>query len=445
VSAEEINFDGLVGPTHNYAGLSEGNLASARNANITSRPRDAALQGLAKMQRLRALGLSQGVLPPHERPNISWLRSLGFTGADGEVWAQVWKSQPTVARAALAASAMWAANAGTISPSADCADGRLHASVANLQTMLHRVLEAEQTERTLRRLLPDERHFAVHSALLPHEALSDEGAANHMRMAGAQGDAGVEIFIYGRRVSETKAGFPARQTLEASEAIARRHALNPARTVFARQAPQAIDAGAFHNDVVAVAHEHVLFHHEDAFADKAALYADIRAKAQGFEPVFVEVPRARVGLDDAVTSYLFNSQLLRLPGASALTLIAPTEVRENNKTAAVVEEMIAAPNAAIGQVEYVEVRESMRNGGGPACLRLRIVMTPAERAAAAQGFFLDDALASKLEAWIKTHYREELAPADLGDPSLVNETQRALDELTRILPLGGDFYPFQRG
>jgi succinylarginine dihydrolase len=396
------------------------------------------------MQRLRALGLSQGVLPPHERPNIAWLRSLGITGSDGEVWERGWKGEPTIARAALAASAMWAANAATISPSADCADRRLHATVANLQTMLHRILEGEQTERTLRRLLPDAARFAVHTALLPHDALSDEGAANHMRMAGGAGAPGVEIFVYGRKASETKAGFPARQTLQACQAIARSHGLDPARTVFARQASQAIDAGAFHNDVVAVAHEQVLFHHEDAFADKDTLYSEVRAKAQGFEPVFVEVPRARVGLDDAVSSYLFNSQLLRLPGASSLTLIAPTEVRENNKTASVVEDMIGEPGAAIGRVEYVEVRESMRNGGGPACLRLRIEMTADERAAAAQGFFLDDALAVKLEAWIKAHYRDELAPGDLGDPSLVTETQAALDELTRILPLGGDFYPFQR-
>lgn len=444
LGAEEINFDGLIGPTHNYAGLSEGNLASARNANMVARPRDAALQGLAKMQGLRALGLSQGVLPPHERPNIKWLRSLGFTGTDGQVWERAWRSEPTIARAALAASAMWAANAATISPSADCADGRLHATVANLQTMLHRILESEQTERTLRRLLPDDARFAVHPALLPHDALSDEGAANHMRMTANAGAPGVEIFVYGRKASETKAGFPARQTLEACQAIARSHVLAASRAIFAKQSPEAINAGAFHNDVVAVAHEHVLFHHEDAFADKAALYAEIRAKAQGFEPVFVEVPSARVGLDDAVTSYLFNSQLLRLPGASTLTLIAPTEVRENNKTAVVVEEMIAAPNAEIGGVEYVEVRESMRNGGGPACLRLRIVMTPEERAASAQGFFLTDAVAAQLETWIKKHYREELAPDDLGDPALVGETQSALDELTRILPLGGDFYPFQR-
>jgi len=443
--AVEINFDGLVGPTHNYAGLSEGNLASARNANMIARPREAALQGIAKMRRMRALGLHQGVLPPHERPNIGWLRSLGFSGRDGEVWEKAWRAEPMIARAALAASAMWAANAATISPSADTEDGVLHATVANLQTMLHRVMEAEQTERTLRLLMPEQSsRFQVHSALPAHDSLSDEGAANHMRMAADAGAPGVEIFVYGRGASEARTGFPARQTLEASRIIARSHRLTDPHVVFARQAPQAIDAGAFHNDVVAVAHEHVLFHHEDAFADTGALYGGVRAKARGFEPVFVQVPRAGVGLNDAVTSYLFNSQLVRLPGATSLTLIAPTEVRENNRTAAYVAEMMAQSNAAIGAVEYVEVRESMRNGGGPACLRLRIVMTAQERAAAEQGFFLTETLADQLEAWALTHYREELAPNDLGDPSLVVEVQTALDELTRILPLGADFYPFQR-
>jgi succinylarginine dihydrolase len=443
MSAEEINFDGLVGPSHNYAGLSEGNLASTRNRDLVARPREAALQGLDKMRRLRALGLSQGVLPPHERPNIAWLRSLGFAGTDRQVWERAWAGEPALARAALAASAMWAANAATVSPSADCADGRLHASVANLRTMLHRSLEAEQTERTLRSLLPDHARFAVHAALTPHDALSDEGGANHMRLAASAGAPGVEIFVYGREAGEPRLGFPARQTLEASRALARRHGL--ARAVFARQASEAIEAGAFHNDVVAVAHEQVLFHHQDAFGDTRALYAEVRAAAKGlFEPVFVEVPRPSVGLSDAVSSYLFNSQLVRLPGANALTLIAPSEVRENNRAAAFVRELCAAPGAPIAAVEFVEVRESMRNGGGPACLRLRVVMNDAERAAASKGFFLDEALAGKLEAWIRAHYREELAPADLGDPALVDETQRALDELTRILPLGGDFYPFQR-
>jgi succinylarginine dihydrolase len=439
----DVNFDGLVGPTHNCAGLSDGNLAATRNRDTIARPKAAALEGLAKMRRLTALGVPQGVLPPHDRPDIGWLRELGFTGTDAEVWERAWREEAPIARAAIDASAMWVANAATVSPSADCADGRLHASVANLQTMLHRSLEAEQTERALRRIFSNERHFMVHPALPAHGSLSDEGAANHMRMSN--GGAGVEIFVHGRTADESRDGFPARQTLEASRALARRHRLDPERTMFARQARKAIDAGGFHNDVVAVAHDNVLFHHEHAFADRDALYAELRQKARDlFEPVFVEVPADRVSLGSAVASYLFNSQLVREPGAATLTLVAPAEVRENLDTATMVAEITARPDSPIGRVEYVDVRESMKGGGGPACLRLRVSMNDAERAAATDGFLLDDHLAGRLEAWVRGHYRDEIAPADLADPALLDETRAALDELTRILPLGGNFYPFQR-
>ena len=37
-----------------------------------------------------------------------------------------------------------------------------------------------------------------------------------------------------------------------------------------------------------------------------------------------------------------------------------------------------------------------------------------------------------------------LTVADLADPSLIVEARTALDELTAILDLGSDFYPFQR-
>jgi succinylarginine dihydrolase len=445
IRAEEVNFDGLVGPTHNYAGLSEGNLASARNKDMIARPRAAALQGLAKMRRLMELGLKQGVLAPQERPNVSWLRTLGFSGSDRDVWTKAWAADQRLARTAVAASSMWAANAATVSPSADCADGRLHVSVANLHTMLHRAQEAEGTARALARIFPDPAHAALHAPLTAHDDFADEGAANHMRLAAGHGAPGVEIFVYGRAASEAREpGFPGRQTLEASQAVARRHALDPARACFVRQSRKAIDAGAFHNDVVAVAHENVLFFHADAFADRDGALHEMRAKAKGlFDPVFIEISADALPLEDAVSSYLFNSQLVRLPGETRLALIAPNEVRENNRTAGLVSEMIAS-GAAIGHVEFVEVRESMRNGGGPACLRLRIVLTEEERAAARQGFFLDGEKADALGRWIETHYREELDPGDLADPNLVDETQRALDELTRILPLGGDFYAFQR-
>lgn len=442
----EINFDGLVGPTHNYAGLSEGNLAATKNEGLVSRPRAAALQGLAKMRGLMAMGLAQGVLPPQERPNIRFLRTLGFSGSDETVWIRAAAEAPRLARAAVSASSMWAANAATVSPSADCADGRVHVTPANLLTMLHRAQEPEGTRRALKALLGDEGRFAVHEPLPAHADFADEGAANHMRLATAHDQPGVEIFVYGRAPQEARArGFPARQTKATGEAIARGHGLDPKRVVHLRQSAKAIDAGAFHNDVVAVSHETTLFHHADAFEDRDGAYAAIRAAAEGlFEPRFVETPDSAVPLAEAVSCYLFNSQIVRAPDAAKQTLIAPTETRESNRAGAYLAVLLADPESPIGAVEYVEVRESMRNGGGPACLRLRIAMTEAERAAAAQGFFLTEALADALEAWIVRHYREELAPADLADPALIGETRAALDALTRILPLGGGFYDFQR-
>jgi succinylarginine dihydrolase len=441
----EVNFDGLVGPTHNYSGLSEGNVASKRNEGRLARPRAAALQGLGKMRLMMEMGLPQGVLPPHERPYTPYLRTLGFGGSDRAVWEAAWRAEPAIARSAIAASPMWTANAATVSPSADCADGRLHASTANLSTMAHRALEADVTERVLRRLLPDEGRFMVHPALPAHPNFSDEGAANHMRLAASAAAPGVEVFVYGRVASEPWRGpFPARQTLEACHAIARRHALSPARTLFIRQSAEAIAAGAFHNDVVAVSGRDCLFHHEQAFEPGALESAlDAAAAACGFSPRIVTAPAALVSLEDAISSYVFNAQLVDAPGANGLTLIAPQDAAENASVKAYLNGLVAS-DAPIGAVRFLDLRESMRNGGGPACLRLRIEMTERERAAAAKGFFLTPALADELEAWVRRWHRESLDPSELGDPALVDEGQAALDALTRILPLGGDFYDFQR-
>ncbi len=219
MKAVEANFDGLVGPTHNYAGLSEGNRASENNKGSIARPREAARQGLAKMMHLARLGLPQGVLPPQERPFIPALRRIGFTGGDEHVWERVWRDAPDLARQVTAASAMWAANAATVSPSADCADGRVHLTSANLHTMAHRALEAATTTRALRRIFADEDVFAVHDALPAHALLSDEGAANHMRMSGEIAEAGVEIFVYGKTGEGAPTRYPARQARNASEAV----------------------------------------------------------------------------------------------------------------------------------------------------------------------------------------------------------------------------------
>src|SRR5688500_17455394 len=320
----EINFDGIVGPSHNYSGLSLGNIASTAHKGMTAFPRAAALQGVEKMRHNLALGLAQGVLLPHPRPNREWLAALGTSTE---------QVPDSLRPAAFSASAMWAANAATVSPAPDTADGRCHLTVANLRTMPHRSHEGPATLAQLRLAFADEAHFSVHPPV--PATVGDEGAANHMRLGGAHGQPGVEIFVYGVRGG----AFPARQHLEASRAIARLNRLDPERTLFVQQSEAAIAAGAFHNDVVAVANEHVLFAHEQAFEDRAGFYASLKRLLPEVE--FVEVPASAVSLEDAVQSYLFNAQLVTLPDGGGMALILPEEARETPGVWAWLEQMVA--------------------------------------------------------------------------------------------------------
>src|SRR5947208_12616 len=444
MAAIEINFDGLPGPTHNYSGRAEGNLASERHKSGVSNPRQAALQGLAKMKTLADRGFAQGVLPPHERPDVEALRALGFAGDDAQVLTVAARSAPQLLAACSSAAAMWVANAATVSPSADTADGRAHFTPANLVSHFHRSLEAPTTTRVLRAIFADDRHFTVHDALPSVPQFGDEGAANHTRFAAAAGAPGIELFVYGRAGFDTAAHaprrFPARQTREASEAVARRHALAPERTLYAQQHPDAIDAGVFHNDVIAVGSGTVLFCHERAFVGQDAL---LRALADrvgaGFAALVVS--EREVSLERAVATYLFNSQLLpRREGG--MLLVAPAECRSDAAVGALLERLVSG-TGPIGEVLTFDLKQSMQNGGGPACLRLRVALTPAERSAIRANVFLDAALADELEAWIRRHYRDRLAPDDLGDPALLDESRRALDELSTMLRLPA-IYPFQR-
>ncbi|WP_419827571.1 N-succinylarginine dihydrolase [Sphingomonas sp.] len=407
-SLVEINFDGIVGPTHNYAGLSLGNLASGRNAGQPSFPRAAALQGVAKMRANLALGLVQGIFLPHPRPDEAWLASLGTDAATaGALWP-----------AACSASAMWAANAATVSPAPDTADGRCHLSVANLVTMPHRSHEWPATLVQLRLAFADEAAFAVHGPVPP--PFGDEGAANHMRLAEGHGAPGVEVFVYG----EAGGPFPARQHEQASRAVARRHGL--ADAIFVRQSEQAIAAGAFHNDVVAVANERVLFAHEQAFADKNRFYAELRERLPAVE--IVEVPAAAVTLGDAIASYLFNAQLVTLP-AGGMALVLPDEARAHDGVWRWLEALVAG-NGPIRRLVPVNVRQSMANGGGPACLRLRVVCDPAT---VDPRFLVDGNRLDRISEVIVDRWPERVSPEEIATlgawPRAVTARRALLDAL----------------
>jgi len=441
MKAREANFDGLVGLTHHYAGLSFGNEASTKHQFRVSNPKLAAKQGLLKMKALADAGFPQGVIPPQERPNVPVLRQLGFTGTDAQIVERVAKQAPQLLSAASSASSMWVANAATVSPSADSLDGKVHLTVANLNNKFHRASEAPTTESLLHAIFRDERHFAVHGALPQVGMFGDEGAANHNRLGDTYGDPSVQLFVYGRE--EAKAGliparYPARQTLEASQAVSRLNQVNPELVVYAQQNPAVIDQGVFHNDVIAVSNRQVLFCHEQAFLHQQALYATLRQKVPGFVPV--EVPASRVSVADAVSTYLFNSQLLSRDDGSML-LVLPEEARQHEGVWVYLNELLAADNP-IGELKVFDLRESMANGGGPACLRLRVVLTAEEQGAVNPAVMMNDKLFVTLNDWVDRWYRDRLTQADLADPLLLREGREALDELTRVLDLGS-VYPFQ--
>jgi succinylarginine dihydrolase len=408
----EINFDGLIGPSHNYAGLSPGNLAATRNAGAMSHPRAAALQGIAKMRANLALGLRQGIFVPPPRPDHRWLAQLATDYAH---------AAPHLQAQALSASSMWAANAATVSPAPDTLDGRCHLTVANLVTMPHRSHEWPDTLAQLRLAFASD-GFVVHDPV--PAPFGDEGAANHMRLTASHDQPGVEVFVYG----VAGGPYPARQHREASAAVARAHRLADARTLFVEQSEAAIAAGAFHNDVVAVANERVLFAHEQAFAEKGTFYAALRERLPEVE--IVEVPASAVSLDDAISSYLFNAQLVTLADGG-MALVLPREARETPSVWRWLEHHVAG-NGPIRRLEVVDVRESMANGGGPACLRLRIVADPA---AIDPRFLVDHARLDRIARIVDEFWPESIGPSQIADPRLIDAIENAHDRLLATLDL----------
>ncbi|MFT7314556.1 MAG: succinylarginine dihydrolase, partial [Paraglaciecola sp.] len=343
-------------------------------------------------------------------------------------------------------SSMWTANAATVSPSADTADGKIHFTPANLTNKYHRSLEPQVTGKILQATFANQAHFAHHQHLPDNEHYGDEGAANHTRLCTQYGQTGVELFVYGRYAFDPSkpapVKFPARQTIEASQAIARLHGLQDDNVVFIQQNPDLIDQGVFHNDVISVGNQNVLFYHEQAFLDSDNALAQVQQKFGDHKLHFIKVLTSEVSVQDAIKSYLFNTQIITLPGGD-MVIIAPSECEENPAVAAYLEKLLAM-NTPIKQVQYIDVKQSMRNGGGPACLRLRVAMTETELDAVNQSTLINDVQFDRLNTWVDKHYRDRLLVDDLRDIALLNESRAALDELTQLLKLGS-IYPFQQG
>lgn len=448
-TAQEVNFDGLIGPTHHYAGLSYGNIASMLHNRKPSNPRKAALQGLEKIYFLASLGIKQAILPPLERPDCNLLRQLGFFGTDSEIMLHASRDAPELFYPCCTASSMWCANAGTFTPSTDSLDGRSHFTAANLSTFFHRATEAQATWQLFKKLFHSEEHFAIHPPLPYAAEFNDEGAANHTRFCRSYGTKGVHLFVYGKCSLDSgrqpPVRYPSRQSYEASSAIARIHQLSPGTFCFAQQNPLAIDVGIFHNDVISSGNQNLFLYHEEAFVDTPKVIDQLEQMISshcGATPLMLPINSSQLSLQDCVRSYLFNSQIVTLP-SKKMALIAPRECKENKAASVLLEKLIADPENPITELHFVDLRQSMQNGGGPACLRLRIVLNDLELSMLNPNIFLTFSLYEKLKNWINTFYRDHLEIKDLADPQLLEENHTALDQLTTLLKLG-PIYSFQK-
>lgn len=443
----EVNFDGLPGPTHNYCGLAGDNKASTDSQYLTSNPKAAALQGLGKMKLLHDKGLKQGILPPLERPHFPTLRKMGFQGTEEEIIRTIRKQCPELLEHLFSSSYMWVANSSTITPSIDSGDDRMHITPANKNSQFHRAMEVADTTKLLKRIFSDRLYFKHHDPLLSCGHLGDEGAANHIRFCREHGGSGVHLFVYGNnnnKMERIPTKYPPRQSLHASQSIARLHNIFKNLSVFAQQHPEALNAGAFHNDVISMGNQNFFVMHELAFLDSKKVLQELQEKVQEYcntELMVMMVPESRISLKTAIKTYLFNSQIVTFPDET-MAIIAPTECERERSTREYLEELQKHPDTPIRNIHYVNLEQSMKNGGGPGCLRIPVVMNQEELNATYPHVLFSDRLYERLVEWVNHHYRDRLSFEDFKDPKLIEETQTALDELTKILRFGS-FYSFQ--
>lgn len=435
----EANIDAIVGPTHHFGGLGVGNVASIAHQSQTSHPREAALEGLRKAALVASLGVPQFVWLPPVRPRIDLLANLGFRGTLAEQLKAARETEPRILSAAYSSSFMWAANAATITPAVDAADARAHITPANLISSWHRGSEAHERRQDFLQTvaaLPDATLHEPLDAIVP---LRDEGAANHMRVCDPTGKIGFNVFVFGEAEAGSCASqFMPRQTLAACKSIARQHQLDPRKTFFLKQHPAAISAGVFHNDVIATSHQGLLIHHELAFENGSP---ELERLEQAFfdttgKPlVRWEVPSTAMPLEDAVQSYFFNSQLLSLDHSAphAMALLCPAQCEQVASSHRLIQQLLHSPDVSIEQVHFVSLAESMANGGGPACLRLRWPLSNVCLRELNSPHQLTHELEDRLGQSIERFYPEQIGLDDLASAEFAEQSIVAARELASCI------------
>lgn len=436
-STKEVIFVGLPGPTHHYGGLSRDNVASEKNRGNSSSPKEAALQVLDLMRLMISLGEKVAILPPLLRPHMPLLRQH-FEGSNDAVIRAAALEAPELLEQACSSSSMWCANAATVSPVFDTKNSHLHITTANLFSNLHRRIEAEDTHYVLQQIFAEVPDCTVHMPLSAAAGMHDEGAANHMRFAPTHDAKGVEVFVYGADGS-TRDPQSARQSLLASQEVMTAHQLPSKHALLVRQNPHVITQGVFHNDVIAVGHLNCLLAHELAFDAGAKAFDQIGAAYKALHKDALHeliISEDDLSIEEAVHSYLFNSQIIGT-AVDGMSIIAPQETEElfEGKAMKLLEALCARGDNPIRNVYTADLRQSMRNGGGPACLRLRVVMRDDQLEALTRQrhVCIDAELLEGIEETIHNHYPDHLTPQSLGNPLLYTACENALKSFSELM------------
>lgn len=402
----ELQIETLPSPLFAYGGLARGDLASMKHAHHPSAPKLALFQHLEKCQRLHELGISVALFPPHPRPLFSVLKKIGFEKAE---------QTPLRWLAACSSSSFhWTANSASVTPSKESLDGKLHISIANLSNRFHRSLEPNHTKELLDLLFQNVKNTVIHSPLPAGLLFGDEGSANQMRIEG-----GHTLFIYNEQPSH----FPGRQTLEASEAIARRHQIPSEKTHFLRQNPLATDSGVFHNDLIAMASGPLLISHSAAFLDPLPSLPNL----QHIQLTEIDFP-----LKHLVTSYLLNSQLVRRKDQT-LVWVAPALCEHHTPSRTLLGKL------PIDTLLFVDLSESLKGGGGAACQRLSCPLTEEEFKGLNHEFLYTETLHQELVEWGRRFYPEKLQIEKLRDQTVIQNAYEALEALSEYLPIPDSF------
>ena len=457
--AIEVNFETLPGPTYTYPSWvppHSGNITVRIGTAMVGSPRRAARESLAKAASLMRLGAVQACLPPLMRPNLGLLRRLGvlrdqalIDAPDCDVLARCLTDAAVSAWRevlfAFAPAGLWVANWATVSPSADTMDGRVHVTPANRAAVLYRAIEANECYHILHQVFFNPRHFVVHDPLPGAYELADEGAANHMRLTVRHGAKGINVFVYGRTgfdVPDPAPHFLPRQTRLASEAVARLHGLDPDTTVLLQQHPASIHAGCFHNDLIATSHCDILLYHELAFSGGPTAVEPLHrafSRANGGAPLrSIMISSDEISLDEARRSCLFNSQIVTTRDGRAV-LVAPDACRYVPGARRWLQGIHEGHNHLFQDVAYVRIPSSMRNGGGPACLRLRVALTQDQIGAISRTILLDFAMLRELRRFVDLEYPDRLTESMFLEADFLRkcfETTRQLYALLGLVPGG---------